>query len=244
MKKILCFLAIGALALQSCSSSSDDDDNASGVVLLKQTVETDADGSTFTSTATYNGTKINKVTSDGGYVVQFTYTGDLITKVEYKLGGVLFQKETYTYNGSGQLTSYVMLELEDDYGRKENYVYNGDGTISVSYFNGDTTSQTTSDGTGVITFLPNGEVATITTSMGESHIYTYDNKNNPFKNVTGYGKISFTDIGASGIMHNVVLDQMSFGADEIIYTYNADNYPTVAVEGSGINEVTTTFTYY
>ena len=243
MKKIFCFLAIGALALQSCSSSSEDD-NTPGVVLVKKTIETDTDGTVITSTATYNGTKLNKVTSDDGYVTQFFYTGDLITKIEYKFGGVMLQKDVFTYNGSGQLTSYVMTEFEDDYGRKEVYAYNGDGSVSVSYFSGDSVSQTISDGTGTMTFLANGEVGTITTSNGQSHTYTYDNKNNPFKNITGFGKISWTDIDASGILHNVILDEFGFGAIETTYTYNADNYPTMAVESSGSNESTMEFIYF
>lgn len=244
MKKLFCFLAVGAMALTSCSSSSDDDNNNPGVVLVKQTIETDEFGDTFTSTATYNGTKLNKITADGGYVVQFTYDGDLITKMEYKLGGVVFQRETYTYNGSGQLTSYVLVELDDDYGHKETYVHNGDGSISVTYYSGDATSQTTNDGNGTVTFLSNGEVASITTTMGDNNTYTYDTKNSPFKNVTGYAKISWTDIEATGMNHNVTFEDSNFGDVTTTYTYNAADYPTSAVETSGGQSVTTTFTYY
>jgi hypothetical protein len=242
MKKLFCFLAIGALTLTSCSSSSDDD-GGSGVVLLKKTIETDSDGNTFTSQATYNGTKISKITADGGFVLYFTYTGDLITKIEYKLGGVLIQTDSFSYDGSQRLISYVRLEHDDAYGAKELYVHNGDDSIGITAYSGDLTSQTTLDGTGTITFLANGEVGTITTDFSDSHTYTYDTKNNPFKNVTGYSKISWVDASATGILHNITSDDSSFDTTTTTYTYNSGDYPTEAVETSGVDQATTTFFY-
>ena len=242
MKKLFCILAIGALALNSCSSD-DDNGGSSGVVLVKQTVETDGDGDTFTSTATYNGTKIKKITADGGITIDFTYTGDNITKAEYKFGGILYQTDLYTYGSNGKLATYVRLEHQDDLGSKEVYVHNGNGSVSITAYSGDLVSQTTLDGTATVTFLANGEVGSITSTYSDDHTYTYDTKNHPFKNVTGYSKISWVDTEASGMMHNIIHDDSSFDTTTT-YTYNAGDYPTSAVEMSGAGEITTTFTYY
>lgn len=236
---MFCFLAIGAMTLTSCSS---DDNGGSGTILLKKTIETFDDGSTMTSTATYDGTKIKKITTDQGFTLDFTYTGNLITKMEYKFIGVLFQTDIYSYDANENLTSYVRLEHEDGLGAKEVYVHNPDGTISVTAYSGDLTSQTTLDGTGTITFLANGEVDSITTTYSDDHTYTYDNKNNPFKNVTGYGKISWVDTEAAGIMHNITLDDTSFDTTTT-YTYNGNDFPATATETYDGEQTTTEFFY-
>jgi len=229
------------MTLTSCSSD-DSNDGASGVVLLKKVVDTYSDGTTMTSTATYNGTKIKKISTDDGFTLDFTYTGNLITKMEYKFMGTLFQTDIYSYNASEQLVSYVRLEHTDEYGAKEVYVHNPDGTISVTAYSGDLTSQTTLDGTGTITFLGNGEVGTITSTFSDDHIYTYDNKNNPFKNVTGYDKISWVGAEATGIMHNITLDD-SYVDTTTTYTYNSNDYPTTATENYDGDVTTSEFFY-
>lgn len=244
MKKLFCFLAVSSMVMTSCSSSDDNGGGPTpGVVLLKQTIETDAEGDTFTSTATYNGTKLNKITSDGGFTMNFTYSGDLITKIEYKESGTVVQTDKFTYNGSQQLTSYLRLEHDSEWGSKETYTYNGDGTVTVTAYSGDLAEQTTLDGTATITFLPNGEVATISSAFSDNHSYTYDDKNNPFKNVTGYGKISWVDTDATGIMHNVTNDT-SWGGTTLVFTYNELGYPATATETFMGETTSTQFIYY
>jgi hypothetical protein len=151
----------------------------------------------------------------------------------------------YTYDGN-KLATYVRLEHDDDFGAKEVYTYNGDGTVTIMAYSGDVVSQTNPDGVGTITFLANGEVGTITTNFSDNRSYTYDNKNNPFKNVTGYSKISWVDTSASGILHNVTSESINSSiATTTAYTYNSGDYPTEAVENySGGDVVTTQFIYY
>ncbi len=225
MKKLFFFLSVSALILTSCSS---DDDNNSPVapVLLQKTIETAANGSIITSIATYNGTKISKITAEG-FVINFTYTGDLITKAESFFAGQLVQKETYSYNSTGNLVEYVNVESFFGDGIRETYVHNANGTISVTHYSGDELTQNDLEGTGTITFT-NGEVSTMVSTFGDNISYTYDDKNNPFKNVTGYSKISFVDGTANGIMHNVLTESWNGGNLVNTYTYTASGYPLTA----------------
>lgn len=240
MKKLFCFLALSSLVLTSCSS--DDNSNPSGTVLLKKTIETDVDGSEIVSTATYNGTKLVKVISDGGYGIYFTYTGDLITRTDYKVGGQIFETQLYTYNASNELIEYVLTEPLDGYGWKEVHVHNTDGSVSVTAYSGDTNAQTLLEGHATIAFA-NGEVSQITSDYQGSHAYTYDTKNSPFKNVTGYSKISYVEGEAEGILHNMLTDTSSDGNSAMIYTYNANDYPTSVIENYDGEESTTEFFY-
>jgi hypothetical protein len=241
MKKLFCFLAITSLALTSCSSS-DDGGSSSGTVLLKKTIENGPDGN-ITSIATYNGTKLDKITATGGYVIDFTYTGNLITQVDYKLGTEVSQTEKYTYDGSNRMASYVRLELDVEWGPKEVYVYNGDGTVTVNSYSGDLDSQTNGPSVATISFLANGEVDEITSDDGTIS-YTYDNKNNPFMNVTGYSKVAFSDMATDGILHNVTLEHSTTDSDLTrVYTYNEDGFPTNAVESYDGDDTTTEFFY-
>lgn len=241
MKKLFCFLAVSALVLNSCDSSSDDGESA-GVVLLKKTIETGPDGEVVTSIASYNGAKIDKITATGDFLIDFTYTGDLITKQEYSQAGEVFQINNFTYT-DGKIATFTRIEPLDDLGYKEVFTHNSDGTISVAVFIGDAASQTTLNGTSTITISDN-EVASITTSgFGADHTYTYDTKNHPFKNVIGYAKISYVDGEASGMLKNITLDESDFGNVTTTYTYLANQYPGTAVENDGGEETTTQFFY-
>lgn len=235
-------MAVGALVLNSCDSSSDDDGGSAGVVLLKKTIETDSEGNVVTSIASYNGAKIDKITATGDFLIDFTYTGDLITKEEYSQGGEVFQINNYTYT-DGKIATFTRIEPLDDLGYKEVFTHNNDGTISVAVFIGDAASQTMANGTSTIT-IANGEVTSITTSgFGVDHTYTYDTKNHPFKNVIGYAKISYVDGEASGMLKNITLDESDFGDVSTTYTYFANQYPETAVENDGGDETTTEFFY-
>jgi len=160
MKKLICLFGLFALLLTSCSSSDSSSTTEESDVLVTRTVETYAnDGSTVTTNYTYSGKKVLKSIDSDGYYENYTYTGDLLTKAEiFDMDDNLIQRETFTYNGSAQLVSYVILDFEFNMGDKETYVHNSDGTISTAAFSGDLTSQTNPVSTGVVHFA-NGEVS-------------------------------------------------------------------------------------
>lgn len=250
MKKILClFSALTLVLISSCSSddSSSDSSDSSDSVLLKKTTITYSDGSKVTTNFTYDGKKLVSMIDDAGDVnVYYTYTNDLISKVVYKLpDGTVEQINTYEYDSNKRLVVFVRSEPIDELGTKQVYIYNADGTVSIKDYIGDDESQTEFNGEGKIIFA-DGEVASITTDFSPDFAYTYDNKNNPMKNVLGNDKIAFEDSEASGIFHNIVSEKDTEN-DEVtgtyVFTYNSDNYPVKSVENEDGETTTVEFFY-
>lgn len=245
MKKLIFAASLLGLFFVSCSEDDDNgDQNMPTGVLVSKTVETGTDGE-YTSDFVYNGNKLVKITSDDGALFEATYAGDNIVKFTYKdPDGVVYQTDNFLYDSQGRLASYTLIEPLDGLGYKEVYTYDSNGNVAMAAFNGDTSSQTNPVGTGSVTFA-NGEVSVIETASGSTLTYTYDNKNNPIKNITGFAKISFYGMEASGILHNVTMqdDNTNDWDESTTYTYNALDYPASSVETSDVETITTQFFY-
>lgn len=212
MKKLLFLVSVSIVFFSSCIPNPEENPDPyvpPVTVLLQKTVDTYDNGDIVTTNFTYNGTKIVSIVDDmpDEWDAYYTYTGDLITKLEWKdSDGVVQQYSTFEYDDTSRLVTYKRIEPLDDLGSKETYIYNIDGTVSVTYFSGDATTQTDAAGTGTVTFAA-GEISSIHTVNGSQEFtqnYTYDNKNNPFMNVTGWSKIAFVEAVGEGVRHNVV----------------------------------------
>ena len=84
MKKLLCLLSASFLVLMGCSKDDATSENPdSSTVLLKKIIDTDSDGIETTAEYTYEGNKLIEVSYSDGNIEKSTYTGDLITKVEF-----------------------------------------------------------------------------------------------------------------------------------------------------------------
>ncbi|MCV2486534.1 hypothetical protein OD917_16495 [Flavobacterium sp. SH_e] len=233
MKKILCLFGAFTLLLTSCSSD-DSSSDSSNVVLLKKNVITNSDGEKYTITYNYNGNKIVSAIDDSGELnIYYTYTGDLITKMEYKNpDGSIDQINNYSYNAEGKLVTFVRIEPNMDWGHKEVYTYNADGTVTAQSFSGDGTTQTLEGTTNTIKFV-NGEVSEIISedASWENHKYTYDNKNNATKNILGMDKIAFIDGEANGVKFNILTDTSEGDLwTNSTFTYNENGYPVKEVD--------------
>lgn len=256
MKKLLTLVSALALVFTSCSNDDDDtSSNTSSPVLVTKMVLTspDEDVDSYwnnTINFTYNGAKLVQYVDEDGYKATFHYTNDLITKIEYYDGSTLEGQDLFTYNANGKLVEYRDLEILGDYEHKYSYTYNTDGTVTVTEYQGSigNTSQIPSPDTYVFT---NGEL----TSMDNGDL-TYDGKNNPFKNVTGYQEImtpEFSDdyMIAFGRNQNLVAAPVGVSTTEgtfASYTYNSNNYPITSVNstnypGSFSGTVTTQYFY-
>lgn len=235
MKKILCLFGALTLLLTSCSS---DDSSDSDSVLLKKTVITSLEGDKTTINYKYDGNKIVSAIDDSGFLnLHYTYTGDLITKIDFKLpNGKSEQVHTFEYTTDGKLSTFVRVEYQDEDGEpvlkgyKEVYTYNTDGTISVKGYSGNHVSQTVASGTATIKFV-NGEVSEIISSNSPNHKYTYDDKNNPAKNILGMDKIAFVDGEGNGVKFNILTDTSGGNLwTNSTFTYNDKGYPTKEVD--------------
>ncbi|KGO88880.1 hypothetical protein Q764_10735 [Flavobacterium suncheonense GH29-5 = DSM 17707] len=238
MKKLIYAFSALALLFASCSSDNDSSsEDTSGPVLLKKLIETDFNGDVYTTDYFYNGNKLIKTVNDDGTYQNITYTGNLITKMEFfSETDQLEQTDLFVYNENEQLVNFQRLLHNEDLGFKEVYVYDASGNVAVTYYDGDLASQTNETGTGNVTFL-NGEISVMTDmDAGVTKTYTYDTKNTPFKNVLGMGKLSFYDSGNDqGINHNVVMLTKSDGESVTsTYTYNSSDYPVTCVDDDSV----------
>lgn len=250
MKKVFLFLSAISLVAVSCSSDDDSPTNPDpGSILVKREVYQQAgvDGFNFTTDYTYNGNKIVKEVSNDGYVANYFYTGDLITKVDWYLDGTLDEREIMTYDSNGKLIGYSDHYMENATPDEYTFVYNSDNTV--------TKTQVGTNFTTTLTFA-NGELSQIVQSGGTTYTYTYDAKNSPFKNITGYAEIAYIIAGDNelhGRSRNIVsivdeTNQSNYMMNSFVY--NADGYPTQVLstanffENQGPSEqLTVTYTY-
>lgn len=249
MKKLALLLSVFALTFTSCSSGGDDSSETTdpNAVLPKKVVSEDVDGE-FTDNFFYNGTKLTKIESTDGQKSVFTYTGDLITKVETFYDGELDLTELYSYDSSGRLISYT-TNYSDFFSNQETYVHNANGTISFTR---------TEDGevysTGVFTMVGNDILNVVSNydfgfgPVTTTNSYTYDTKFTPFKNITGYKWYAFAgseNVG-SGFDHNVLTftdSETSSNNVSSTYTYNALNFPVSNTYTEGSQTYIETVTY-
>jgi len=237
MKKIICFLSI-SLVLVSCSGDEDSASvETSGGHLIK-TIVTDRDG-TVTTNYTYDGDKIVGYTDSDGFRSVYTYTGDLITKWEEFDGDESFSLDTFTYDGSGRLVRHVFDS--DEIKQKYEYTHNSDGTILVKHYNMDSNS-------GVYVFSHDAKIydnkieENVPAYPGspafvDTQTFTYDDKHNPFMNVTGFDKIAFLgDTSTKNYTNNelLVVSTTTRGVTQTLatttYTYNTANLPITSTE--------------
>lgn len=245
MKKVLLLMALSSLLFASCSSS-DSSPVAENDVLMTKSIATYDSGTPVTTTYVYNGKKIQEATASDGYYDKFYYTGDLLTKIEYyDDSDVLISKETYAYNGSNQLITYVRTEITNNYGSREMYTHNSNGTISVTKLYGDAAVQSNFSDSGTIYFV-NGDVSMIDMDSEGMYMYSYDTKNSPFKNITGLDKVNFADGDPMGVFHNIQTeshDGFPLATIAYAYTYNGQNFPLTKDWNEGSHTVSYQYFY-
>ncbi|RYD91194.1 MAG: hypothetical protein EOP54_22825 [Sphingobacteriales bacterium] len=251
MKKLFITAAIALFMLSSCSDDDATTTTTTGSVLPTKVVTNYDDGEgDITQNITYNGNKVLKIISSDGAYQQFTYTGDNITAIKTYATGTteVLEEELFTYNSSNQLTQYIYHESEcESCTEKVLYTYNSNGTISTTEFYGDIDGQAEPDGSGLITMV-NGNVTqyTYTSNSGSEPYqlsYTFDNKNSPYKNITGIGTLDIAFY--EGGVNNILTRDDEGYESTTTYQYNADGYPTSSVETDALwgTTVTTQITY-
>jgi len=247
MKKILLsFAALTFIAITSCSSD-DNNSEPSADILVKRMVyeQEDPDGFNYDITYTYNGKKILAGNYTDGTIEKYYYSGDLITKIEYIFGGEVEEQELFLYNANGKLIEYRYQDIVDDFEDKSLFTYPNENTIIKTNITGVINNTVTTGNVSTIT-LTNGEVSKIQ-SGGKIYNYTYDNKNSPFRNVTGYAEIAYAfagDFELEGRGRNIL--SIKNETDNINYTtntiqYNANDYPTLTTSVAIFNDFAPNF---
>ncbi len=250
-KTYLLFTAILMTGFAGCSSdesSNNNDGPGTGELVQRIEFEYIEDDYTDAINFTYNGNKLVKGVYTDGSEDRFFYTGDRITKIEYVTGGEVQARELFTYNESGMLTEYRFLELTWDFEERSTFVATGANTVLETYYSG-SIDNVSEDWTAVLT-MSNGDVIQKVQSgmTPTTYTYTYDAKNSPFKNVTGYGAIAYVAAGDhefEGFARNILSihnDTQDIDYTVNTYTYNADNYPTTLTSLGYFDENSTAYT--
>jgi hypothetical protein len=243
MKKIVLLLSVVSLVIASCSSDADslpvivplaDSVVDTNGILVKKQEYTDTGFPTEIYNYTYSGNKLVKITDqDGGYS-NVTYTGDLITKIEhYDNGNGLIANEIFTYTASNKMLTNTYKDFDANIGTKYTYTYNSDGTVSYDYYFGDSTTQTTSNGSYKMFFL-NNEVIKMehysqTGVLTKTDTFTYDGKNNPFKNITGWAELGYNQGETGSAFQNLVNNNNPNEMYTNFYTYDSNNFPLTEI---------------
>ena len=232
------------LSLTSCSS----DDTTTSVVLLKKLqagIMGDVDKYQFT----YNGTKLTKISFEQyngntttGYS-QIVYTGDLITQVsDFNNNNVNTYNTVFTYNGTGQLTQVMKIQVGVDHAEKTVFTYNTDNTVNSDHYVGTIASQPYVNASEKFYFEGNNLIQkdyTYAGTFSSASKYNYDTANHPMKNVTGLAAIElyvnswdgFLSLGLKGVSNNIIKETIYNSPGVVSETinfdsvYNDDNYP-------------------
>lgn len=233
-------------------------DPVNTTVRVKKITDTDADGNVLSIEYFYNGNKIVYSIDSEGLRMNIFYDGDLIAREEWFQGTTMVEKIFYTYDNS-KLVTYQVLNLVDNIGQKITYDHNANVTISFTEFSGDLTTQDEIESTGTIsnTKLVRNMINPITLEQQVfTSTFTFDAKNNPFKNIVGYDKIYFADSEESlNYLNNITTNTKQIDAEPstlyetLIYTYGTGNtadYPTIIIynDGTGTELYTEVIEYY
>ena len=213
--------------------------STSSLLVQSITATSERGATVVTDQYTYNGSKLVKITSSDGREVVFTYGGDLIIRKDFYVNNVLNSKEFFQYNRQYQLTNYRRENASGTTTYNAIYTNNSDGTVVVKGYSGSSTSPSSQIvNRKVFTAgLRVNKIENYTVQNGtpvtEVLNYSYDSKNSPFKNITGFDKLAYYDITANSNYNNV--QSVSSGTtvvESAEYAYNGANYPLSANKGS------------
>jgi len=249
MKKISTILFLLSISLISCSSDNSESKNNSQ--LIRKIVSV-SNGNSYETTFSYDGNKLNEVLN-GTNKLEYTYVNNNITSVKrYSIN--LLQSETLLeYDSQERVSSELYIDYLTSTSEKTFYTYNNNNTVSLQKYFGDISSQPNTGSTGTIYNNVNGETYSIENfyqgNLSSKIVWTYDNKNNPFKNIIGYNKQPtilgkfFNNITTENFdSSNTLTSNSTFN-----YTYNQNNFPQSCVQdfyNNGVLLSTTSINYF
>ena len=238
MKKNILALFIGSLLIMSCTNDENEAQQTSSndKTLVTKWTQTESNGKTYETTYSYIGLKLDQITYgvDSSFS-KYTYTGDLITKIEYfTKTNDLREITTLEYDSSNNLIKENTTDerYEGTYTFISTYTHNNDNTITENY------SDSSSSNGDIHAFektiyVQDGEVLkTVESSIGYLTNFSYLPKNNPFKNIIGYNKLFFSSyLGEKGnlkIIESKIAEDKNTTYDYTTFTNN--NYPLLFVK--------------
>lgn len=230
MKKSALVFIVFLFILGSCSKSETPQGAQSSIILPKKMVST-SNGSTITEVLSYIDNKLVTKSSDDGSKEIYSYTGKMITKIEFSNPSNVVN-ETFNYfysNGRLDFETFVYRSIVETI----NYTYNSDGSVSFVKTSLDSKTNITSTSySGKYTYLKGNLIKKeVEFYSGDSSttIYEYDDKNSFGKNIEGFNLLIGNE--ETGSVNNCIKFTKNYvgNATPYIqtnqYTYNSNNYP-------------------
>lgn len=260
MKNVILSIALG-LALISCNRDNDNNEKSGKNLILPIKIEITEGSQKYIKEFKYDGDKLLEIikkdkfgTIETKQVIE--YNGDLIASIANYQSTYTGDKSIFTYDDNGRL-----IEEKIEYGKDRNgkpltvetytYTYNNDNTITQSYKEPyrSTSSQTITIENDNLVKSTNGYT---------THTYTYDTKNNPFRNIKGLTKLNLRGLTIPDSVSKEVEILSKQNLLEHIYTipnsetrtttneyvYNDKDFPieqTQSIKVSGSSGILTTY---
>ncbi|WP_428232097.1 hypothetical protein [Flavobacterium sp.] len=258
MKKILCLFSALSMVLISSCSSDDSTDVASEALLPKKIVETTVENGKSGSldyTLTYDGNKLKDIATTDASRTVYTYTGDVITKVELYRSSVLYSTDVYAYEGGKLVSKITTREASKTTQSKLTFVYNANGTITAKSSAIVNKVEIPFDGTTTYTFSNGNLVSTEYSDAGSEKITsTFDDKKSPFTNITGIKLLLDLDdnFDFSSVNNSITNTTVTYDSNgKVIQTatvtttnkYNSSNFLTEASAGDAKDSFKLAITY-
>jgi hypothetical protein len=239
MKKVFCLLSVIFLVCTSCCNDNDDSSNLADSILVKKVLVTSGD-KVIEQKIIYDGYKIVSIIWNGGFRENFTYTGNLITKIEdVDSSGAVLGGTEYNYN-NGKIYSSLSYKFffVHEYLSLVKFVHNEDGTVSYQHYkvNSRTGEEEGKDSFSGKYFFKDGNRI-----KGESYhnsvferstSYEYDTKYNNFKNVLGYNLLLGYMPSINNVVRSKSIQKSGIVSEQVnFYVYNRQGYPTKKIVG-------------
>ena len=231
MKKlILTILASSFILSCSTDSANDNSNNPSTTGMLVKTITREG----LTTTVNYNGNKVINASSTDGQNQTFTYSGNLITQVEGSGSSIIFT-QTCSYSNNLMVSdNYIYGSIPNQQLESSVYIYNSNGTITENK----TITFTDADPANNYSYLYKQyysqgnlikkEYYTFDNSvpaLNSTTTYTYDNKNPPYKSITGF--LAIISNTKNNVISEIKKDSSNIVTESVQYTYqyNSNDYP-------------------
>ncbi len=247
------------MVLISSCSSDDSSESADAVLLPKKITETlveNGQSGSLTYTLSYDGNKLKDIAVSDASRSVYTYTGDLITKVELFRSGILFSTDVYAYEGTKLVSKITTRETNKNIQDKLTFVYNANGTVNANQSQINNKQEIKYDTTTLYTFSNGNMISSelIDGTLLEKITSTYDTNKSPFINITGLKLLldldnEFDFYSTNNNVKSVTLTYNEKGTViqtatvETTYKYNSSNYATEVFAGNAKDSFKLEITY-
>jgi len=240
MKKQFLIYIFFVLLFYSCSGDSELSNDS---LLIKKMVST-TNGNSKTTNYFYNGNKLTSIQYET-ISLNYTYLDDNIINIK-RTNGSFIESETYfEYDSQERVSSELFVYYVSNISEKTIYTYLTGNTISYQKYYGDTFSQPNIGDSGVIYNTYLGDKHKIEQySQGQlfrKQVWTYDDKNNPLKNIVGINKLPL-HLGKYNNCLTAEYYNSSFALERnstLQYTYNRNDFPTQCIQNLYYNNILT-----